>query len=425
MTDYPIMPGYGPGPPVWGRVVGLGFDQEAFDSGVFGMLAPVRGTPVVAAPYTATELDWHLFVNGQRTAVLDNPDVFLIEADGAWQREIAVVGTPRKSESDPFENSTLFHARPTGTGVELTWADAPDEDDFDAYLIYWDGGLGGAVDTLIATIDRRDERIYFHDAAVEGANVYRILYRDLTGNIGNGVGGDNGQTVSITLSIAPDPPTIDADLLDDIADDASRSITLQLTPPASTTGITAYFWAVNWTPLDGFVRFPETAREAMTRVETGAPDLTRGIWPGTWKFVAFSITKYGILSAPSNLLEFRYIDDGAGGLTLLSGSAPSAPTELTATPQAGGDIEVSCAASVSAAGGVSFEREGVEFDTQAFQSGGEYSVTDTGLADGTAYTYRARAYDPAGYYSEYSAEMEATSDATAPAGDQVLTARAR
>jgi glucose/arabinose dehydrogenase/chitodextrinase len=103
-------------------------------------------------------------------------------------------------------------------------------------------------------------------------------------------------------------------------------------------------------------------------------------------------------------------------------SAPTAPTALTATPASGSKIDLSWSASTDDVGVTGYRvfRNGTQVaDITAT------SYSDTGLNDGTAYSYTVRAYDAADNTSAASNTATATTmDATPPSVPADLAAQA-
>ena len=407
------------------RVAGLGMDAalNPYSGG-----APVlRGNARVPALWTADEFDWQLFANGTRIGVFGSADYFpLADVQGDFLRTVDIVGTLRERGTDQWSSSNLFYARPIGDKVLLEWTDAPDDADFASYKIYWDEGDGLGADVLLETIAEKDVRSHIVTGLASGTYVFKILYADVWGNIGNGVGGDNSEIATAIVTAPPNAPTIGLNGLAaaDLGTGQSWAHTFTLTAPVVATGIVGYAWAINQSPLDGELFAPETEFKRMIHVGTAAPNLAiLGLYTGHWRLAAFAVDRYGNVSLPSSELAFTLVSDGAGGLTYVAGAGAARIIDITATPAAAGDITVTVTASVDpTTGGVSIERDGAEIDDIAYTATGIYETTDTGLFEGTEYTYRARGYDAALAYGEYSQEVTATSDATPPEGDQLLTA---
>jgi hypothetical protein len=88
--------------------------------------------------------------------------------------------------------------------------------------------------------------------------------------------------------------------------------------------------------------------------------------------------------------------------------APATPLNLTATAQSESQIEVCWLDNVADEDGFVVERRGGEQFTEIASSGANTIChTDTGLAPGTAYTYRVRAFT-GGMFSDYSNEAAAS-----------------
>lgn len=423
----PMVPGLASVPPAYAQVLGLGVDSSLSAPA----LVALRGTVVMPSIYEEEVYDWSLFSNGVRVGVQQTAGVFHIPADSStFSRVVDVIGAKHDPTDDEFATSDFFHARAYGDTVVLTWTDKPDDADFYAYLIYWDEGDGLGADTLLDTLTQKDLTQYVVEDLAADTYVFKILYQDVAGNIGNGAGGDNGATVSIVVAGQPDAPTISLNGAASFAAAAARSHTFTLTPPADTTGIVGYQWSLNQQPITGEVLNPDTALHRSRFRFAASTSLVLQLYAGTFKIAAFSVDRFGVLSDPTTL-EFSYVDDGAGGLTFISTATPGRIFNIYAKPSSNGDIIIHAESDVVTGGGVKFYRNGTLVATVAFASAspaGTYEYTDAALVDGTEYTFKARAYFTSSgttIYGEYSHEVTATADDTPPEGDQLLTARVR
>ena len=410
-------------PPRFAYILGLGLDTNL--SAYYGGAPVVRGTRIVPDQLDETDYLWSLFVDGVRVSVQSDPSAFVLDAPGGdFLRRVDILGAWNDTSDDLLEDSTLFWAYPIGDTIVLHWTDVPDEDDFAAYCIYYDEGDGWGADTLLATLTQRDLLHYVAQDLTAGTYVFKILYKDQAGNIGNGVGGDNALTVSATVNPAPNAPTVSQNSLASFASGVSRDHTFTQSTIGNTEGIVGYYWFTNQDPIEGELPFVETALQHGAFRLPASSSFTIGLFPGAWKIACASISAYGALSMFSET-AFRMIDDGAGGLTLVQGEKASPIYLLTATSIVDGDIRVRCESDVAAGGGVLFYRDAVQIGDEAYSSGGVYTVDDTGLVDGTSYAYTVRAYDATDALGELSHEVDGLSDATPPSGDQVLTATVR
>jgi len=413
--------------PRFGRVAGLGLDSNLL---LYADGQPtLRGEAIIPSYIDDEEYDWHVFVDGVRETVQQDADLFLLPwtPAGTWLKMVNILGTLRDPAQDILDGTAFFYAYPVGDNVILSWSDSPDEDDFDAYLIYYDEGDGLGADTLLATIEQKELRSYVVSDLSTGTYEFKILYRDIAGNIGNGVGGDNGETATATITAAPATITEITHSLDDIGTGESRAQTFSFTETGG-SGTMGYLWAVNQFPFFDELPFADTRWAYCRRRYPGATTLTLQVFAGTWRVAVMAVNGYGGIANIATL-DFQYIDDGAGGLTYIAGAPPDTIYDIRAESIIAGDIRVTCTADVPETGGVAFYRDDTEFDTVAYQADGEYSVDDDGsalpggsLTEGQTYTYKVRPYSQSGAYGEYSHEVTAISDGTPPSGDQVISA---
>lgn len=417
----------------FGRVLGLGVDAQL--SELTGQIV-LRGLPVVPDGLAESDLDWHVFVNGVRVAVQDvGSPVFLDLGGEAIHAQVEVLGVLRDVGADEFASSNLFYAYPVGSRIVLEWTGKPTEDDFDAYLIYYNEGSGEPT-TLLAEIAELDTLSYVVAGLDAGAYAFKILYRDRAGNIGNGASGDLGLTATATTNPPPSPPQ---SLVVSCVD---RAINASLVAPVSTTGIAGYYWAVNQTPEYGELPYCETSPERCVFVDVGGDtDLVFPAFAGRWQVGCYAVTELGVASALV-VEDFYLLEDGEGNLVMDDAAKPSLIVDLLAESLAGAEIQLSWTSDIEANGGHDVFRGespdgpwdyfiGAVVDSNTTQDGQRFVFVDdhSNLVDGTVYWYRVRGWnvgvtgnDP--LYGEFCAPVEAMADATPPSGDQVLTARA-
>jgi glucose/arabinose dehydrogenase/chitodextrinase len=136
-----------------------------------------------------------------------------------------------------------------------------------------------------------------------------------------------------------------------------------------------------------------------------------------------TVTTIGSYSAPATQNGSQWVMHVAAFKADTSDvSPPSVPTGLTATAASGSQINLSWTASGDDVGvaGYKIFRNGTQIGTSATTS-----FQNTGLADGTSYSYTISAYDAAGNNSSQSTAAAATTpDVTAPTVPTNLTATA-
>lgn len=412
-------------PDIHGRVYGIGVDTQLSD--LTGQIA-LRGKPVTPQGVAESDFEWSVFLNGSRVASQDGAQrTFLDRYGDSFHGRVDILGVIRDAATDALEACTLFFAYPVGKTVILSWSDIPTDADFDAYLLYYDAGLGGAVDTLLAEITERETTSYVVTDLDSGDYVFKLLYRDTAGNIGNGETGDLGLTAAVTLSTPPDAPAIASISV------VGRTLVASLTPPTNTTGIVGYFWALNQHPEFGELPYPETAPEHCIVGDS----LSYPAFAGRWSIGCYAINKYGVASEVA-MDAVTLAEDGHGELIIVENvTRPDMIVDLSAESLAAASVKLTCTATLAAGGYVQFERA----DDQAGPFSvvnqvntdetpdGVYILTDSGLDDGTLYWYRAVGVngDGSGNYiaGDYCEPVQALADGTPPTGDQVLTATVR
>ncbi|MHC4616378.1 MAG: hypothetical protein ACYTEQ_01360 [Planctomycetota bacterium] len=347
-------------------------------------------------------------------------------------RDLNVLGALNNPAGNILDGATIFEIPvEVGDDVLLSWADQPTDTDFRSYNIYYDAGVPdpAPIDTLLVKITEAGRKSFLVTGLGAGTYRFKVLYEDRVGNEGNGVGGDNGLFAEVVLNPRVDAPTLVPPSFADIGVGVDAHLTFDLTPPVDTSGIVAYYYSTNQLPMVGEVPFCDLAPHHSHRVFPGSTPYSINMLAGNWKVCVWAVDKFGNASGTSEV-SFSYVDDGSGALIFQSGATSTQILDLVAKADVGTVIDLSCTSDTPSAGGVAFERDGVEFATLDFQSDGVYEVTDTGvglpgnvLVSGTEYTYRVRPYSRKTpfVYGEYSETVSEIADGTPPTGDQVLT----
>lgn len=219
------------------------------------------------------------------SAVLDD-----ITGDAALAEIMLAPNDPQNNAL--WDGTTLFYVRPIGDRVKLTWTDIPDEADFDAFLIYYDAGLGGDVDTLLAELGR-DEQEYITASLGAGTFVFRIAYRDSLGNVSE----DLGETTSVTTATLPSAPTATG-----VYSQSTRKITV-------TFGDTEEVWVwANYSLATGRCDYvnlsePFDVHRAGTTTWTSTE-----LWEGDWELWFTKRDDYGRDSEPARV-AFTLVKD--------------------------------------------------------------------------------------------------------------------
>ncbi len=291
--------------------------------------------------------------------------------------------------------------------VRIRWTDAPTDADFYSFVVYYDAGAGGAVDTQLAEIRERAVREYVTDELDAGTYVFRIEYKDRVGNISA-----YNETVSATIVAPPSQPDTPTAAF---ANDA-------LTFTFEETGL-IYVWA-NYAPGYGMTSqlFWDVPFGLKANGETTFT--TRKLWQGLWRFAFTTREAHGIDSQPS-FYSCRLVN-ASGSLALAAEFGN--PYDLRAIQGTDGDITVHWlwdgAEPVAAVTEIWTSADGAAYVLAGTGANAERSFSFT-PSDGVEYDIKARSKHVSGgvtAYGDYTDAVTITADNTAPTGDTTITA---
>ena len=318
---------------------------------------------------------------------------------------VASVTTPAPPDTQvPTAPATLTATAVSGSQIDLSWAVATDNVAVTQYLIERCQGVSCARFAQIATTTTP---AFSSTGLTTGTSYsYRVRATDAASNL--------GPYSPVATATPPDTqaPTAPATLAA-TAVSASR-IDLSWTASTDNVGVTQYL----------IERCQDAGCASFTQVATAAG-------------LTFSNT--GLATGTSYSYQVR-ATDAAGNVGAYSPvasattpapdtEAPTAPATLTATATSGTQIGLSWAAAADNVGVTQYQIErcqGAGCTTFAqIATTPALSFSNTGLANGTSYSYRVRATDAAGNSGPYSPEANATTpDTQTPTAPTTLTATA-
>ncbi len=189
----------------------------------------------------------------------------------------------------PEAYTGLLYSQLYGNRIRLTWEKCTDND-FGAYLIYWDNG-SGTIDTLLYSSYDRSVCEYLTSELAAGTYKFQIQYQDFAGNIGVYGGIDPSKDISIVVNTIPDTPDLDWEYDQEtrklIIDSTNTNIVLHanyIIGCAENNGFTSF---INYTHC-----FPTTISDAIYSQE---------LFPGKWKFAVHEVNKFGVYSAKQEI----------------------------------------------------------------------------------------------------------------------------
>jgi len=405
------------GAPMW-RPCGSVAAFDAVDSEDYGG-SYQEHTAVVVGPSVAQEQRGTCLV--ARNGVLESwfegrgpgTHTDLVPATGynaARRQNLRVLWQPANGQEDTNAESGLLYCAQVGDRVRLTW-DRCDEDDFSEYRIYWDEGAGGAVDTLMETVDMRDEVEYYTEALTAGTYQFCLALVDQVGNEGT-----PGAAVSVTIAAIPDAPTVAGhEAAADYGFDGS-AINVDVVVDAGCELAVYSNWLAGHS---GLLERAQTLHTYPIIDSGGGVYASQALWAGVWEFRFYSVSSAGVHSEATEV-RFELIDN-AGTLEMVD-DVEDAPV-LEASPQAAAviylnwfetpmdyDVEIEVS-----------EDDGDTWSAAETLTAGETNTTYAGVDD-TEYVFRARFVSEDGASGPWSETAEATADGTGPDGDTDLTA---
>ncbi len=301
-----------------------------------------------------------------------------------------------RSDSQPPTVPGGLTATPISVSqINLNWTASTDNVGVTGYLVESCQGVGCANFTQIGTASSTS---YSSTGLALGTSYnYRIRATDAAGN----VSGYSSVATAVTPASDTTPPTAPSNLTATPVN--SSQINLAWTASTDAGGIHGYSVERCMTTSCTFAVIAPYVTST-TYNDTG---LSAGV---SYSYRVRASDTAGNLSDYSNV--------ATASTPPADTQAPTTPTNLTATPASGTQINLSWTASTDDVAVTAYLLErcqgsGCSSFTQ-IASVGDVTYSDSGLSAGTSYTYRVRATDAAGNLSDYSTSVSATTTALPP-----------
>src|SRR5882762_9128267 len=294
--------------------------------------------------------------------------VLLAGCNGVGEAETsnAAGTTPSVDTTLPSTPTGLTVAAAGSTGANLSWSASTDNVGVTAYILL----RNGVQIAMPATTT-------YADAGLSAATTYSytVAARDAAGNIS-----PYSASVSVTTASVADttPPSTPTGLTGAAA--GSTGVNLSWSASTDNVGVTGYIVRRNGVQI----ATPATTTYADT-----------GLSVGTYSYTVAARDAAGNISPDSTSVS----------VTLADTTAPTTPTGLTAAAAGSTGVNLSWSTSTDNVGvtGYVVRRNGVQIATPATTT-----YADTGLSDGTTYSYTVAARDAAGNISANSTSVSIT-----------------
>jgi chitodextrinase len=311
-----------------------------------------------------------------------------------YQSGVLVSGTPPTTTADttpPTAPTNLASPSKTSTSVSLSWTASTDNVGVTGYNVYNGTTLATSVTTTSATVSGLTANTSYS---------FTVRAKDAAGNLSTASSALSVRTSASTDTTAPTAPTgLTASAV------TSSSVTLSWTASTDNVGVTGYD-VYNGTTL-------------AASVTTTSANLSGLAANTTYSLTVRAKDAAGNVSAASAALSVK--TSAAADTT-----PPTAPTGLTASAVTTSSVTLSWTASTDNVGVTGYD---VYNGTALAASVASTSVSVSGLAANTTYSFTVKAKDAAGNVSAASAALSvktsaATTDTTAPTTPAGLTASA-
>lgn len=408
--------------PLRGVVYALGADvATSAVPTVFLSHAKPPNVPVDDEPETGTHLSAELYQDGVfrgnagEANSLPVPTITV----GRWT-EIGPIPTTLIETRNEEGNAQFWSARAVGNRACLAWSDTPSDVDFEAFLIYWDAGLGGTPETLLVSLPGFGPQTYTTGALPAGAYRFAIAYRDVAGNE-SALGG------VLEIDIKPVPAQVAG--LDVDYDETTRTAEITFTPPATDVAdVRAYLVFDNWVPgAEALGDYPNSETGLERGVIFAAPGdteqafTTPELWTGVWRFTVLGMNAEGVLGPGVEQVLHLQLDDGDLVEVL---PPPAEPILLDVAPIANGAYRARVRVETEV--GLTqlwILEDGVETEQVTLTGAASYTVDGDTRADGTVVVIGVRAKASATVFTDGN-EIVFVADAEPPTGDGVLVGEA-
>lgn len=319
--------------------------------------------------------------------------------------------------------STIFSGRVRGNRVCIQWTDQPTDEDFSAYVIHWDQGLGGGFSELAVVYDL--DILEWRSAELSaGTYKFKLAYRDIIGN---------ESALGAEISVTVPSRALAVENLQVSYSQANREVTLSWTNPSQPSDVRRLVIFDNAMPGFSYLAPHANSQMATRRDTVAATDTSwtsENLWQGVdrngnirpWRFAvrALLCDTLGSELGPAAEASIVLFEDGMGNLTD-EGEAVAAPRLLRLEPVAAGKYKATFEID-SETGLTEFKivQDGVEVDTVALAGSVVYEYTSGALTHGQSYAVSIRAYQSTDGYTQSNA-FDVVVDDTAPSGDGVIT----
>lgn len=349
--------------------------------------------------------------NGSFYSIEDNDgvmDLANLEDDGAyvppvdgyerlrfWPIPVASVGN-----AEWIDHPFLAGLETEGGRVRLTWTDEPDEADFDAFVLYWDEGLGAGANTLLARIERRSAREYVTSSLDVGTYVFRLEYANRFGQETNA-----NITLSVDIGGIQDQPVVQSWSVDGSA--WTIDVVLDTNDPVWVFSNLVPGWG-----LEDYIWFGGAFSAKPSGLSTWT---SPRLWPGIWRFAFLRVSAEGVLGPP----DYLYLIVTESGGVLSAAEAFFGPASPVLSVDSRGDVIVRWfwIGTVPAGAEVEIEVNGV-FDQYATASDQVATVTGS---PGTTFSIRIRGV-VSSVDGPWRGPVSITTSSAAPVGDHTLSA---
>jgi chitodextrinase len=275
--------------------------------------------------------------------------------------------------SPPTAPTNLTATAVSGSEIDLSWTASTDNVGVDHYTVWRDSGP-------IATVPGTSTTFADTGLAPASAHMYAVTASDAAGNTSPA---SNAASATTLDSVPPTAPTgLAATVV------SAGEIDLSWSASTDNVGVSGYRIYRNGTQI------ASVDSSTLTYADTTVQSAT------SYSYTVRAFDAAGNLSDPSAAATV-----GTADIT-----APTAPTNVTATPVSPTSVNLSWTAATDDVGVTAYTvfRDGVQIATL----GAVTSYSDTGALPATAQTYTVRAADAAGNTSAASAPVSATTAGT-------------
>jgi hypothetical protein len=214
-------------------------------------------------------------------ALIERENTYFLDIDGDG------VSDHQRTTSD------YFYEIAVGNRIILRWQPIPDsEPDFGKYVIFWDGGSGGAVDQFFAEVEQRDITTYVTSAQPTGIYKFKILYEDRLGNRGRKGGDQNLVYLAKTLT-PPDKPSAQI-----VYTSSTRQATITVSGVESPNDFVVYW---NIVESEGLHLDFAHQQGFAQGTKSGLTFVTPELFEGAFVFSVVQVNQLGVPSLPATL----------------------------------------------------------------------------------------------------------------------------